>query len=75
MNIFITSMLFYYGPHITLDRAIEIEWARVPHFYSNFYVYQYATGISAALTLAHRVLNKKEGSRDSYLKFLKARGQ
>ncbi len=64
----------YYGPHIELDKEVSIEWARVPHFYSNFYVYQYATGISAALTLAKRVLNKEEGAKDSYLKFLQQGG-
>ncbi len=64
----------YYGPHITLDKEVAIEWARVPHFYSNFYVYQYATGISAALTLAYRVLDKEPGSKEAYLKFLSQGG-
>lgn len=64
----------YYGPHMQLDKEISIEWARVPHFYSNFYVYQYATGISAALTLAKRVLEKEKGSKDAYLNFLKSGG-
>ncbi|MCH9632285.1 MAG: Oligoendopeptidase F, plasmid [Chlamydiae bacterium] len=64
----------YYGPHIELDKEVSIEWARVPHFYSNFYVYQYATGISAALTLAKRVLNKEQGAKDSYLNFLQHGG-
>ena len=64
----------YYGPHIELDKEISIEWARVPHFYSNFYVYQYATGISAALTLAERVISGVKGSQESYLKFLKQGG-
>ena len=64
----------YYGPHIKLDKEISIEWARVPHFYSDFYVYQYATGISAALTLAKRVLEKEAGAKDAYLNFLKSGG-
>lgn len=64
----------YYGPDLTLDKEASIEWARVPHFYSNFYVYQYATGISAALTLAYRVLDGEKGSKESYLNFLKAGG-
>ncbi|MCH9634598.1 MAG: Oligoendopeptidase F, plasmid [Chlamydiae bacterium] len=64
----------YYGPHMTLDKEVSIEWARVPHFYSNFYVYQYATGISAALTLAYRVLDGEPGAKEAYLKFLSQGG-
>lgn len=64
----------YYGPHLSLDPEVAIEWARVPHFYYNFYVYQYATGISAALTLAQRVLKQTPGAKESYLKFLKQGG-
>ncbi len=61
----------YFGPAVTLDPEVEIEWARVPHFYYNFYVYQYATGISAAHALVELVL--KEGS-EKYLKFLSSGG-
>lgn len=64
----------YYGPKVALDREIAVEWCRVPHFYSNFYVYQYATGISAALTLAYRVLEKQPGAKEDYLKFLSSGG-
>lgn len=60
----------YYGPNLTYDELLSIEWARVPHFYSNFYVYQYATGISAALTLAYRVLENEKGAKEAYLNFL-----
>lgn len=63
---------FYYGPSVAEDPEIAIEWARIPHFYYNFYVYQYATGISAALALADRVLNGGAKERDDYLKFLKS---
>ncbi|MFN4175262.1 MAG: M3 family metallopeptidase, partial [Parachlamydiaceae bacterium] len=62
----------YFGSGVTVDREIEIEWARIPHFYYNFYVFQYATGISAALALANRVLNGGEREREAYLGFLKS---
>lgn len=61
----------YFGPAIVIDPEIEIEWARIPHFYYNFYVYQYATGISAALALAEKVVKGNEQDRDAYLAFLK----
>ncbi len=61
----------YFGPAVTIDREIEMEWSRVPHFYYNFYVYQYATGISAAHALVELVL--KEGP-ERYLKFLSSGG-
>jgi oligoendopeptidase F len=61
----------YFGPSVTLDPEIAIEWARIPHFYYNFYVYQYATGIAAAHALVELVL--KEGS-GKYLKFLASGG-
>jgi oligoendopeptidase F len=61
----------YFGPDVVLDHEIDIEWARIPHFYYNFYVYQYATGISAAHTLADIV--EKEGPA-RYLKFLSSGG-
>lgn len=64
----------YFGPHATIDNEIEIEWARIPHFYYNFYVYQYATGISAALALADRVKNGGEAEKENYLNFLKGGG-
>lgn len=63
---------FYYGPNIVIDKEIDIEWARIPHFYYDFYVYQYATGISAALSLASRVLQGGEAEREQYLTFLKS---
>jgi oligoendopeptidase F len=60
----------YFGPDAFIDDEIRIEWARIPHFYYNFYVYQYATGISAALSLAEKVLAGDSGARDNYLAFL-----
>ena len=50
----------YYGEDVVLDPEIALEWARIPHFYMNFYVYQYATGFSAAIALSQRIL--KEGA-------------
>jgi oligoendopeptidase F len=61
----------YFGEQMTVDPAIAIEWGRIPHFYYNFYVYQYATGISAALALSERVMNGGTKERDDYLSFLK----
>jgi oligoendopeptidase F len=60
----------YFGP-VAIDPLIEIEWARIPHFYYNFYVYQYATGISAALALSERVVNGGKKECEDYLSFLK----
>ncbi len=64
----------YFGPDAVVDSEIAIEWARIPHFYYNFYVYQYATGISAALSLAEKVLAGDVKARDAYLSFLKGGG-
>lgn len=60
----------YFGP-VVIDPLIEIEWARIPHFYYNFYVYQYATGVSAALALSERVVNGGKKECEDYLTFLK----
>lgn len=59
----------YYGPGLVIDQELEADWARMPHLYYNFYVYQYATGISAALAL-HEQVAKSPQARDRYLKFL-----
>ncbi|HLZ24906.1 MAG TPA: oligoendopeptidase F [Ktedonobacterales bacterium] len=60
----------YYGPVVEVDRQIEIEWARIPHFYSSFYVYQYATGISASAALAHQILTEGDAAVKRYRRFL-----
>ncbi|MBS0630255.1 MAG: oligoendopeptidase F [Verrucomicrobia bacterium] len=60
----------FFGPEVVLDTEIEIEWGRIPHFYSNFYVYQYATGISAAHALFEKVTSEGESARKAYLNFL-----
>ena len=62
---------FYYGEDVVIDASIDLEWARVPHFYMNYYVYQYATGFSAAMALSKKILNKEENAVDNYLNFLK----
>lgn len=62
----------YFGPSLVIDEEIDIEWARIPHFYYNFYVFQYATGISAALALADRVVQGDKKNREEYLTFLGA---
>ena len=62
----------YYGGETIIDPLIDIEWARIPHFYSSFYVYQYATGISAASALVHRILQEGQPAVDRYLSFLRS---
>ncbi len=62
----------YHGKNISADRDIELEWSRIPHFYYNFYVYKYATGMSAALQLAQGLLSGDPERQKAYLGFLKA---
>ncbi|MBS4168528.1 oligoendopeptidase F [Parachlamydia sp. AcF125] len=61
----------YFGSETVIHTEAEIEWARIPHFYYNFYVFQYATGISAALALADKVVTEGKPAREAYLQFLK----
>ena len=63
----------YFGPDFTIDPELELEGLRIPHFYSAFYVYKYATGISAAVALAGQVL--QTGNPENYLKFPSERRQ
>ena len=60
----------YYGDGVVVDQAIEMEWSRIPHFYRHFYVYQYATGFSAAIALSKRILEGGEEAVKDYLRFL-----
>ncbi len=60
----------YYGDAIEHDYNISCEWARIPHFYSSFYVYKYATGITAAINIAKRILSEGEPAVKDYFKFL-----
>jgi oligoendopeptidase F len=64
----------YFGEGVVLDPQLDLECLRIPHFYHAFYVYKYATGISAAVALAERVLAHEPGSVESYLGFLKSGG-
>ncbi|OUM86073.1 MAG: oligoendopeptidase F [Bacillus thermozeamaize] len=64
----------YYGPAMVVDEEIAVEWARIPHFYSNFYVYKYATGFSAAQALANKILTEGAPAVARYLEFLKGGG-
>jgi len=57
-----------------VDEPIAMEWARIPHFYSNFYVYKYATGFSAAQAIARHILTEGEPAVNRYLSFLKSGG-
>src|SRR5699024_6047771 len=60
----------YYGPNMVVDEEIAMEWARIPHFYYNFYVFQYATGFSAAVDLSQQILKEGKPAVDRYLNFL-----
>ena len=62
----------YFGPDMVSDPLIAYEWCRIPHFYYNFYVYQYATSFSAAVAIAHRILEQGESAVKPYLDFLKS---
>ncbi len=69
-----TLLQAYFGKGVVLDPQLDLECLRIPHFYNAFYVYKYATGISAAVALSERVLAKGAGSVESYLDFLKSGG-
>ena len=60
----------YYGNDIICDEEISLEWERIPHFYTSFYVYKYATGLCAALIIANNILENKPNAREDYMKFL-----
>ncbi|ETT72847.1 oligoendopeptidase F [Paenibacillus sp. FSL R7-277] len=64
----------YYGKDMVIDQDIEMEWARIPHFYNSFYVYKYATGFSAATSFAKQILEEGKPAVDRYLGFLKSGG-
>jgi oligoendopeptidase F len=64
----------FYGAEVTVDDTISIEWARIPHFYYGFYVYQYSTGISAAAALSRQILEEGQPAVDRYLNFLRGGG-
>lgn len=62
----------YYGEAVNSDSEIALEWSRIPHFYYNYYVFQYATGFSAATAFSKAILEGQEGALDKYLGYLKA---
>jgi oligoendopeptidase F len=64
----------YFGDAMVIDPQLELECLRIPHFYSGFYVYKYATGISAAMSLAEKVAREGDPARQAYLAFLKMGG-
>jgi oligoendopeptidase F len=64
----------YYGSDMVVDQDIEMEWARIPHFYTSFYVYKYATGFSAATSFSKQILEEGTPAVDRYLGFLKSGG-
>jgi oligoendopeptidase F len=64
----------YYGPDFQMDDLFQINWCRIPHFYYNFYVFQYATGIAAAISLAQKIIAGDVRARESYINFLKSGG-
>ncbi|WP_152394392.1 oligoendopeptidase F [Paenibacillus guangzhouensis] len=66
--------LQYYGKGMVVDKDIEMEWARIPHFYTSFYVYKYATGFSAATSFAKQILDEGAPAVERYLGFLKSGG-
>ncbi|MEE0517434.1 MAG: oligoendopeptidase F, partial [Anaerovoracaceae bacterium] len=62
----------YFGPEMEDDGYIRYEWSRIPHFYRGFYVYQYATGYSAATAISEKILSEGSKARDNYIEFLKS---
>lgn len=64
----------YFGETVTVDEDIAMEWSRIPHFYSSFYVYKYATGFSAATAIAEKILSEGKPAVDKYIEFLKSGG-
>lgn len=62
----------YYGPDVVVDPELDVEWARIPHFYSAFYVYQYATGLAASTALSQQILSEGKSAVTRYLGFLES---
>ncbi|WP_025699427.1 oligoendopeptidase F [Paenibacillus forsythiae] len=73
-SIYYDLNLKYYGEDMVVDKDIEMEWARIPHFYNSFYVYKYATGFSAATSFSKQILEEGKPAVDRYLGFLKSGG-
>ncbi|MBA9086314.1 oligoendopeptidase F [Fontibacillus solani] len=73
-SIYYDLNLKYHGKEMVVDQEIEMEWARIPHFYTSFYVYKYATGFSAATSFSKQILEEGQPAVDRYLSFLKSGG-
>lgn len=73
-SLYRTLLERYFGPELVFEEESDLEGLRIPHFYNSFYVYKYATGISAALALAKRVTNGGKAEREDYFSFLKSGG-
>lgn len=73
-RVYLDLLKRYHGPDFVIDEPYAIEWAYIPHFYSTFYVYQYATSISAGTWFAHSILNGGKAERERYLDVLRAGG-
>ncbi len=70
-NIYYKLNKEYFGDNIVVDENIKYEWARIPHFYTDFYVYKYATGVSAAISIATKILEQGEAFVEKYIEMLK----
>lgn len=73
-NLWIELIQKYYGEAYTVDPESGVTWSRIPHFYMNFYVYKYATSMSAAFKIVNNIVNEEEGAVDKYMAFLEAGG-
>lgn len=73
-NTYLELNKLYYGNEVVSDDLIKYEWARIPHFYTSFYVYKYATGLSCAIKIATDIINNKENAKENYLDFLSSGG-
>lgn len=74
-NIYYDLNKLYFGPNVVSDEEIKYEWSRIPHFYTSFYVYKYATGLSSAIALASNILDNKPNAKEAYLEFLSSGGK
>jgi len=74
MKVYRELLETYFGSTMVIDEELTLECLRIPHFYSAFYVYKYATGISASITLAEKIIKEGDSARDSYLNFLRLGG-
>ena len=71
-NLYKKLIVDYFGPELVVDDEVQYEWARIPHFYRAFYVYQYATGISAAVAIANRIRRLGQPAIEDYKNFLRS---